>query len=150
MSEPGSPEHRQWCVASLRHALQRVALEPSQQVAQFPVFVIVADELALDLNHWIEVCRAWKYIEGEIVERLGALDGLLGSMSGPEQAVRWTKEALARDSGWQQARAMARDALRIAGWSQEVPPRPEEDGTTYVAAAPRPSSRPRKPWWRIW
>lgn len=131
-SEPGSPEHRQWCLARLQHALQRIALEPVEQIAQFPSIVVVADELALDLDHWTEVCRAWEYVEGKFDERLGKIDALLGGMSGPEQAERWTPEALVSDLGWQRARDMAREALRVAGWPQEVPPTPEDEGTAFV------------------
>jgi hypothetical protein len=132
VSEPGTPEHWRWCVARLQHALQRIALEPQEQVAQFPSFVVMADELALDLDHWTEVCRAWRYVEGEVAVRLTVMGELLGSMSGREQATRWTEKALADDPGWQQARAMAREALRVAGWPQEVPPTPEAEGTKYV------------------
>jgi hypothetical protein len=78
--------------------------------------------MALDFEHWLEVCRAWRYIDGDVLARLSAIDRLLQSMSGPAQAVRWTDAALADDLGWQEVRAMARDAFRAAGWPEEAPP----------------------------
>jgi hypothetical protein len=135
MPDPGSADHRQGCLSSLRHALQRVALDARDQMAQFPPFVAVADELALDLNHWTDVCRACEYVEGEIVEQLVEIDALLAGMGGPKQAERWTPEGLASDHGWQRARDMARNALRVAGWPQAVPPKPGAEGTTFVGGA---------------
>lgn len=130
--QPGTAEHRGASVARLWHAVQRLALEPAEQVAQFPVGVAVADELALDLEHWLEVCSAWGYLESGISRPLGAIDDLLGRMSGPDQKERWTLEALTTDPGWGEARTMAREVLRLAGWPRGSPPKPEDEGTTYV------------------
>lgn len=119
----------------LKHAVQRLALDPPAQVAQFPDFVVVADELALDLDHWLEVCEAWSYIDSpDVVAALKTINDHLDQVSGSEQAERWTVEALAADPGWIEVRAMAREALVAAGWAAEAPPTPEEDGDVFVSA----------------
>ena len=129
---PGSAEHRNASIAHLLHALQRLALEPVAQIAQFPVGVAATDELALDFEHWLKVCSGWGDVDSHVAMRLAAIDDLLGSMSGADQKERWTDEALAADPGWRRVRAMACEALRQAGWPRALPPTPEEDGTTYV------------------
>jgi hypothetical protein len=85
--------------------------------------VAVADELALEFGHALEVCTGNGYLQGHAaLAHLEALDTLLVAMSGPEQAERWTHDALATDAGWSEVRAQADDALRAAGWADQPPP----------------------------
>jgi hypothetical protein len=130
--DPGTSEHRDLWVGRLRHATQRLALDPAALLAQFPTFVECADELAMDFEHALLVCSSWGYLESRVSGDLAAIDSLLGSMSGPHQADRWTDDALTTDPGWLEVRAKARAALRVAGWPLDLPPTPEQEGASYV------------------
>jgi hypothetical protein len=111
--QPGSAEHRNASVARLRRA---------EHAAQFPVGVAAPQTSgALDLDHWLEVRSAWGHLEPDISKLLGAIDDLLGSISGPDQEERWTQEALATDPGggtWE--RRLARCSAWQAGFAESL------------------------------
>jgi len=129
---------RSWHFGQLRWALQVLALPAQDQVRLFPNWVVKADELALDLDHWaLVVCG--NYAQELSQEQSGALAGLnerLNAMSrlGAEfQEDLWTEEALSSSPHWAHVRQLAADALVAFGWSVESPPLdPRDRGSTFV------------------
>ncbi len=131
-----NPAWRAACLLRLKHAVQRLALPASDQVAQYPRWVspAAADELALDFGHWFEACapilRSLR--DGGGLALLRAIDDRLDSFSGPQNAERWTLDALAKDPVWDRVREQARGAMKHFGWPDSVPPTPEDDGDALV------------------
>ncbi|MDJ0976519.1 MAG: hypothetical protein QNJ98_18820 [Planctomycetota bacterium] len=127
-----SPEHRRACLARLEHAVQRLALDAAQQVAQYPGIVVVADELALDFDHWLSVCASNDYVEVDLLDRLREIHVHLDGMSGQKNADLWTVASLESHEAWQGVRQFARAAIEAAEWQRCVPPTPEDDGDHFI------------------
>ena len=134
--DPADPGWQAACLSRLEHAVQRLALAASDQVAQYPEWVAraTADELALDFGHWFEVCASILEDSGEDdgLALLRAIYDTLDSFSGEQNAARWTIDALAKDPIWARLREQAREALAHFGWADRVPPTPEEEGDGFV------------------
>jgi hypothetical protein len=103
----------------LRASVQALAASPDDQVAIYPEFTATADELGLDFEHWLTVCRPLLSEEQQV--SLNALDRLLDDMSG--QGEPWTRHDLRTDERWERIRAMAKDSLNVVGWPLENPPK---------------------------
>ncbi len=120
----GSEQQLQWAVQSL-------ALPAELQRELFPAFVVVADELALDFDHWFRVAAgeigdSWNPDQRD---RLAALDSLLEAMSGPgNPELRLGEESLYQER-WGEVRALALAALSAFGWPSGLPP---TDRAVYV------------------
>ena len=101
-------------------SLQALAQPAEVQAALFPSFVVVADELALDLKQWLEVVRASKEVPEEAVRIAQQIDAMLCDASSDEQF--WTLEALASNAVWQQIRDLSIEALGAARVGIEAQP----------------------------
>ena len=101
------------------------------QLTLFPSFVCKADELALDFDHWrfCVITNDSGILTEPQSRALAALDTQLDLMSGQENCILWTEEALSTRPEWTLVRSLAVDALAAFGWDVAVPP-PSED--TYV------------------
>ncbi len=87
---------------------------------------VVVDEIALDFDHAYRMAaRLVEHhrISENVAVALRQIDALLAGMSGYEHADRWTRDALAGDAGWGQARQLARQALieLTGGWERPLP-----------------------------
>jgi hypothetical protein len=128
------PEHRANCLERLQHTVQRLSINAVQQVAQYPDFVVVADELALDFDHWLEVCESNGYVDKELLPHLRRIDKQLDIMSGEENANLWTVPALQSHAAWKLVRGFAHAAIDAAGWPHGAPPTPMEEGDGFQPA----------------
>lgn len=116
-----TPE-RSWHFKQLRRSLQALAISGSGQRALFPDFVVKADELALDFDHWFAVVRS--NYAGDLtqaqVDALAMIDRKLAIISrdGAEFDVElWTDEALTSSEHWADMRRLAASALEAFGWA---------------------------------
>lgn len=122
----------------MRWALQALAIPAQNQVRLFPDWVEKADELALDLDHWVlVVCGNYaEDLSQEQLVRLADVNKRLNAMSrlGAEfEEELWTEEALSSSPHWAHVRQLAADALAAFGWSVESPPLdPGDRGSTFV------------------
>lgn len=94
----------------LVESLVALAASPSDQVADLDRHGFHNDELALDFDH--PVGLLWVLSDAGVldrgaVDRLRLINELLGEMSGPANAARWTDVALADDPGWAEVRRRA-------------------------------------------
>lgn len=129
---------RAWHRRQLKWALQALAIPAEAQLRLFPDWVVKADELALDFDHWALVIRS-NYAE-ELTHqqsaRLADVDRSLGEMprGGAGAGVDlWSDDALRSSPHWVQVRQCAGAALAAFGWPVEGPPAdPRDRGATYV------------------
>lgn len=116
-----TPE-RSWHFKQLRRSLQALAISGSGQRALFPDFVVKADELALDFDHWFAVIRS-NYasdLTRPQADALVMIDQKLATISrdGAEFDVElWTEEALSGSEHWADVRRLAASALEAFGWA---------------------------------
>lgn len=108
--------------ANLCFTLQLLAARGEDQVAHFPPFVCVADELALDFDHWSRSVRNFWELSDEHAACLASLNDYLDRMSGEANISLWTDEALRNDPHWEQVRHLARVALAAFRQRIELPP----------------------------
>jgi hypothetical protein len=107
----------------LRRSLQLLASPAQAQISHFPVpWIVLTDEMALDLDHWAGCISTYWELSGEQKSRLTALDDFLNEMSDSHHAAFWTDEALFTDSRWEEVRHLTQAALASFGWPLEVPP----------------------------
>ncbi len=107
----------------LRTALQALAAPAEQQLARYPSFAVVADELALDFDDALGLLEAQSApLTKAQMAGLLALDALLNQMSGSERADLWTSHALRSAAEWEEVRSASIEVLELFGWSPEPPP----------------------------
>ncbi|MEU5211534.1 hypothetical protein [Streptomyces sp. NPDC020742] len=91
-----------------------LAAAPAEQVAWMERHDVEADDLAIGFDHdyqLVPTMVAGEFLDPSAVPDLRAIDGVLDAMSGPENAARWTTDALATDPGWSRVRTLARQVL---------------------------------------
>ena len=138
MAMPEENALRSWHFKQLKWSLQALAAAGSDQLALFPDFVVKADELALDFDHWADVVRT--NYETELTrpqaESLDAINRKLSTMSrdGVEFDVElWTEAALCSSEHWAGVRRLAASALEAFEWPVELPPEnPNDRGSVFV------------------
>jgi hypothetical protein len=96
----------------LVETLKLMACSADAQLAAFPDFVVVADEIALafdDELHAIDLAAC----APEVRDRLGAIDRALSAMSGDSSL--WTADALRTSGAWQSLRSSAAELVALLG-----------------------------------
>jgi hypothetical protein len=121
------------CMQRLQHAVQALALPAAAQVLLFPDWVVPADELALNLDHW------WRCIQPQAAALLSAsqratLNLLLRQVAAPRSA---DPAALAQDPQWAAIRDLAQEVLAACGWPAAPPPSYADEYVRGGAAVPR-------------
>lgn len=107
----------------LKWALQALAQPAGIQVALFPPFVCIADELALDLEHWYRVTKTQSLpIDPRAFAVIEQINVNLANLSNRQNTVFWSVEGLESDFRWDSIRELAREALMLAGWELSQPP----------------------------
>ena len=132
MDEPLNAWRRQELVWSLRW----LAAEPEAALAAVPG-VVTADEIALEIDHWLEVARGWGLLDARALTLAVEIDRQFDAMSAAGSEHLWTDEAIRTSSVWAVQRERARAALAALGESRADTdlgtPRP--GGPTYVTSA---------------
>lgn len=107
----------------LKWSVQALAQPAEVQVTLFPVFVCVADELALDLQNWLLAAKGQNIPLGPAaISRITDIDQELSALSGKAHEEFWNVHALKNDMRWENIRERARAALAAAGWENAAPP----------------------------
>ncbi len=129
---------RAWHFRELKWSLQALAIPASDQLSLFPQFAAMADELALDFDHWASVVND-NYEEELSSAQIGALAAIsqtlerMSSHAVEFEADLWTEEALRSSSHWEDIRRLAAVALEAFGWPLESPRRdPGDRGAASV------------------
>jgi hypothetical protein len=125
-----------WRRQELLWSLRWLAAEPEAALAAVPG-VVTADEIALDIGHWLEIARELDLLDQPVLSMVVEIDRQFASMSGAGNDARWTDQALRTSSEWAMQRERARSVLSAMGES-----RADDDlgktrpgGPTYVTAA---------------
>ncbi len=113
-----------------------LASDAQWQIASFPDFVCVPDEIALaneNLVDWLQ----WNTYEGsaEVVDCLAKINERFDDMSDKPNNGTWTLEGLETEPDWQEIRQMARAVAEKVGLPFNVVVTFE--GVTYVPSEPR-------------
>jgi uncharacterized protein Yka (UPF0111/DUF47 family) len=109
---------------SLSLAVRALAQPASVQLTLFPDFVLKADELALEWEERYDFflnSEESSMVNQAILEALQSLDDEIDQMSGEKRQDLWKDEALTNSIEWQRVRSLAKNVLRLAGWSEEPP-----------------------------
>ncbi|MEU1465698.1 hypothetical protein ABZ467_34620 [Streptomyces sp. NPDC005727] len=122
MKSPDPSFRRRLLIASLTV----LAADPQTQIGWLARHKVVTDEIALDFDHafgMAEVLAEEGYLDRGVLPDLREIDAILSKMSGPENADRWTKDALCVDDGWSHARRLARRVLvaELGEWQRPLP-----------------------------
>jgi hypothetical protein len=120
---------RDW-LEQLREDVQLIAAGAAEQERWLMEHRFPVDEIALQLNdyvlHRLPMLRRAGLMTCGLEAALRSLDDHFGSFSGPENAARWSEDALYDDPVWEEARQQARTILGLIG--QIVLPRgPDRD-----------------------
>jgi hypothetical protein len=106
----------------LKWALQALALPYEAQRNLFPSFACIADELALDFDHWRATAMHQHHFTPDQIAALASLDALLTEMTAEKDSGLWTDDALAHSPRWETVREHALNALGAFHWTLETPP----------------------------
>ena len=120
-----------WIRQSTLEALQLLAAPADTQLAHFPEFACVTDELALDFDHWREVylgafAEDLSPYQIECFDQIAARFQALSEGGPAFQEDFWTDEALRSSPEWERIRRIARRLLAALDWAIE-PPRDKPD-----------------------
>jgi hypothetical protein len=114
----------------LKFAMQALSLEPEEQFASFPEFVVVTDELLLEFDNWRNAATANypSYFSEEQLKALNDIDTLLDKyeIDNPNMSIA---EELKTSSFWKELRILAKAALVEFNWTSELPP---DNWATYI------------------
>jgi hypothetical protein len=107
----------------LKYSLQALAQPVDIQLELFPNFVSIADEMALDLNHWSSVVIQNGLITSKQKALLEQLDALLEQMSSVAMKDNlWSTNALQEREEWATVRNLVTKILQEFSWTPEKPP----------------------------
>ena len=116
--------HFEWSVRAL-------AQPAAIQLALFPAFVCVTDELALEFDECLcDVSKLRGLLPPHAVSAVESLDAQLVSMSGPDHLDLWTDESLALMPEWEDVRQRALAVVAVMGWPVTSP---GSSSRTYVS-----------------
>ncbi|MGW4648196.1 hypothetical protein [Kitasatospora sp. NPDC004289] len=87
---------------------------------------VLPDEVALDFDHAFRTVASLVEdgeVSGEVLPDLRAIDAIFARMSGQENSDRWSREAMAVDPWWGEARELARRVLvdLVGEWHLPMP-----------------------------
>jgi hypothetical protein len=93
--------------------------------------VVIADELALELENWYGATKWRERFTAPQRAALKAVDDLIDQMTLARDPELWTEKALTERPEWREARELAQQALRSLDWEFDAPPR---NRSAYVRA----------------
>ena len=135
MAMPEENPLRSWHFKQLRWSLQCLAMAGSDQRTLFPDYVVKADELAFDFDHWAFAVHSnyGSDLSSFQTDSLAAIAQKLATISrdGAEfDAELWTETALSTSEHWADVRSLAASALEAFGWPVENPTQNPADRRT--------------------
>jgi hypothetical protein len=110
--------------ANVIEALQLLAAEATEQIAAFPPFVAVADEIALTLHDALLLLKQDADAAGlpeSVLATIEEMDRSLDELSNQTESRFWSPEGLANDVRWHRLRLSARDLLKTLNVPQTRP-----------------------------
>lgn len=130
-----------WRSQELLWTLRWLAAEPDATLEAVSD-ICIADEIALDVDHWYELATQWGLLDRESAALIGAIDEEFRAMTERDDPTLWTDEAIRSSAIWASQRTRARAAL--ASMSAERADSelgsPREGGPVYVTSIDWPRS----------
>lgn len=117
-------------ILQLKQSIQALSLDADNQIASFPDFVVVTDELLLEFDHWYSTSKQYlkESFTQEQVNYLKELNKFLDEL--PDENMDLSiGEELETSPFWQEVRIRAKKTLSIFNWALEKPPL---NRTTYI------------------
>lgn len=117
-------------IDQLKWALMALSLEADEQIASFPEFVVVTDEMLLEFDNWYKVViqsDADTFSNSQI-EALKEIYLFTDNLSKTTNYIS-EKEELLYSKFWSELRTLSNKALAILNWKKEIPPK---DRTIFI------------------
>lgn len=110
-------------INQLKFAIQALALEAEGQIASFPDFVVVTDELLLEYDYWYKSATGNfpEFFSEKQIEILKEIS-LFTDRLPPENPNESIKEELRNSVFWKEMRELSKMALTLFNWDSEMPP----------------------------
>ncbi|WP_341902875.1 hypothetical protein [Fluviicola taffensis] len=122
--------NKQSVVDQLKWSIQTLSSEADDQLASFPDFVVVTDELLLEFDNWYRVAigNYPDIFSDEQLKILKDIDLFIDNLPQEDLSISIADE-LKTHPFWKELRILAREALQKFGWDSDPPP---HDRSTYV------------------
>lgn len=122
--------NKQSVIDQLKWSIQALALEADDQLASFPDFVVVTDELLLEFDNWYHVAigNYPDFFSEEQLKILKEIDSFMDKLPQEDLNISIADE-LKTYSFWKELRILAQDALQKFNWDSDPPP---YDRSTYL------------------
>jgi len=119
-------------INQLKYAIQALSLDAEGQLASFPKFVAVTDELLLEFDNWrsVAVANYPNFFSQEQLQILNDMEAFASNYDSHHLDLS-IEEELKTSIFWNQLRVLARDALARFNWISEIPP---DHRITYIKA----------------
>src|SRR5687768_6004498 len=121
---------RQSIINQLKWSIQTLSLEADDQIASFPDFVVVTDELLLEFDNWYNLAtRNYPDFFSDVqIKKLKEINSFIDEL--PQEDLNLSiADELKTYQFWKNLRMLARETLEKFGWTSETPP---FDRSTYV------------------
>lgn len=114
---------RQSIINQLKWSIQKLSLEADDQLASFPDFVIVTDELLLEYDDWYNVAikNYPDFFSDEQINILKKINLFIEELPKEDLNLSVVDE-LRTYQFWKDLRMLAREALQKFNWTSETPP----------------------------
>ncbi len=117
-------------INQLKWSIQALSLEPDRQLASFPEFVVVTDELLLEYDNWYNVAigNYPNFFSNDQLNILKKINSYIEEL--PQEDLNLSiADELRTYQFWNDLRVLASEALQKFGWTSEPPP---YDRSTYI------------------
>ncbi len=121
---------RQSIINQLKWSIQTLSLEADGQLASFPDFVVVTDELLLEYDNWYNVATKNypDFFSDEQIMILKKINLFIEEL--PQEDLNLSvADELRTYQFWKDLRMLAREALQKFNWTSDTPP---HDRSTYL------------------
>ncbi len=122
--------NRESVINQLKWSIQTLSLDADDQLASFPDFVVVSDELLLEYDNWYRTAigNYLDFFSDEQLRILKEIDSFIEELPLEDLNVSIADE-LRTYPFWKELRILAREALQKFNWTSERPP---YDRSIYV------------------
>src|SRR5687767_12521474 len=113
---------RQAIINQLKFSIQALSLEADGQLACFPDFVVVTDELLLEFDNWYKTATGNypDFFSDEQIKILKEISCFTENLP-TEDTSATIEEELRSSSFWKELRILAKEALKKFNWTSEIP-----------------------------